>query len=297
MPSAAHESLVAMIKSAPAAPDMTIEQRRAQFAAQMASMPLAPEIETSNAELGGVPVEWVRVAGGDAKTIVLLVHGGGFVMGSAQTHREFASRIARAAGCQVVAVDYRLAPEASFPAPIDDVVSVYGALLDQGYSPRQISLLGDSCGGGLVLSLLALFKMRGIALPASAVAACPWIDLEVVGSSSSPGEVDDPLMSREMLQGIAGLYLGGASPKDPRANALFADLRGLPPILVQAGTRDILYSDAIRFAQKALAADVKLSLSIYEGLTHVWHLHGEAIPEGKEAVDEIALFLKRVHRD
>ncbi|HEV2598887.1 alpha/beta hydrolase [Sphingopyxis sp.] len=300
MPSAAHQDYVAQAKaaqeSAKDAPPPTIEERRAGFEAFMASIPAVAGIDVAPTELGGVPVERVRAAGGESAFTLLLVHGGGFVLGSAATHRNLASRLASVANCEVVSVNYRLAPEASFPAPIDDVIAVYKALLAEGRLPGTISMIGDSCGGGIVLSVLGQLRALGIAMPASGVALCPWIDLEVVGASSTPGRVDDPHMSREMLQGIAGLYLGEASAVDPRANALFADLDGFPPLLIQAGTRDILYSDAVRFARKALDADVRLSFSTYDDLVHVWHLVGDALPEAKEAVDEVALYLKRIHR-
>lgn len=292
MPSPEHENMVAMLQARPAPDNPTLEESRAGFE-QLASMfVVPPDVETESVDAGGVPAEWIRAPGAGADRAILYLHGGGYVIGSINTHRELASRFSRVSGAGALAIDYRLAPEHPFPAAVEDATAAYRWLLSQGIEASRVAVAGDSAGGGLTLATLLALRDAGDPLPAAGVCLSPWTDLEGTSSSAQPGGADDPLLNLEGLQEMGRQYAAG-NLRTPLAAPLYADYTGLSPLLIQVGTRELLLDDATRVAEKAKAAGVDVTLDAWEGLIHVWQIFGPAIPESVQALEKIGEFLEK----
>ena len=243
-------------------------------------------------DAGGVSAEWSVAAGVDEAKVVLYVHGGGYVMGSAGSHRDMTGRLSKAAGARVLSLNYRLAPEHPFPAPVDDAVAAYRWLLAQGISPGNIAVAGDSAGGGLAIATLLALRDAGEPLPAAGIGISAWVDMEGTGESMTTRAAVDPVVQKEGLLGMAKLYLGDSDPKSPLAAPLHADLGGLPPLLLQVGDAETLLDDSTRLAEKARAAGVDVTLKVWDEMPHVWHLFAPILPEGRQAIDEIGSFVQ-----
>ena len=248
--------------------------------------------DIENVDAGGTPAELVTAHGAPGSRTVLYLHGGGYVIGSPATHRELASRLSSASGAGVLLIDYRLAPEHPFPAPVEDAVSAYKWLLEQGHSPDRLSIAGDSAGGGLTVAILVRLKELGVPLPACGVCLSPWVDMEGIGDSMTSRAHADPMVQRDGLVAMAGVYLNGADPRTPLAAPLYADLSGLPPLLIQVGTRETLYDDATRLARRAEDAGVPVEFESWDEMIHVWHLFAPMLDEGQEAIERIGEFIK-----
>jgi len=290
MPSAAHEQIVVMMSGGLGLDDLSVEEQRAVMEASADMFPVEPDIVSREVDAGGVPADWVTVDGSDADRVVLYLHGGGYVMGSRNTHRGLAGRIARAAKASVLLPEYRLAPEHPFPAAVDDATACWRWLVSQGFAPQRMAIAGDSAGGGLTLATLLALKADGAPIPACAVALSPWTDLEGSGPTAEPGAVDDPMLTPDGLRVTGQQYAAGAL-RHPLAAPLHGDLAGLPPLLLQVGTREVLLSDSTRFAEKARAAGVDVTLEIEEGLIHVWQMFPD-VPEAQSAVQRIGAFVR-----
>jgi len=243
-------------------------------------------------EAGGVSAEWSVADGADQDKVILYVHGGGYVMGSAGSHRDMTGRLSQAAGARVLSLNYRLAPEHPFPAPVDDSVAAYRWLLGQGIQASNIAIAGDSAGGGLALAALIAIRDAGEPMPAAGIGISPWVDMEGTGESMTTRAAVDPVVQKEGLLGMAKLYLGGADPKNPLAAPLHANLAGLPPLLIQVGDSETLLDDATRITERAQKADVDVTLKIWDEMPHVWHLFAPILPEGRQAIEEIGAFFK-----
>lgn len=291
MPSAEHEAIVAILQATggPANPEADIEAMRANMEAMTAGFALAPDTTCEDDVADGVPVTWVTTPGADADRVVLYLHGGGYVLGSRATHRSLASRLAAASGARVLLVEYRLAPEAPFPAGLDDALAAWNWLCARGIEPARAAIAGDSAGGGLTLALLQRIRETGAAMPGCAVCLSPWADLEGQGESAVPGAVDDPMVTVEGLLEMGRLYAGDAMA-DPAASPIHADYTAFPPLLIQVGTREVLLSDARGVAEKARAAGVDVTLEEEEGLIHVWQAF-PGVPEADAAVARIGRYL------
>jgi acetyl esterase/lipase len=250
---------------------------------------LAEDVEVE-AVFTPVPGLWITTPAGRSRSI-LYFHGGGYALGSAKAHAEMTSWIARAAQARVFVLDYRRAPEYRFPAALEDALLAYRWILNSGDDPRTLSVMGDSAGGGLTLALLTSLRDRGLPLPSSAVCISPWVDLEMSGESIESRAALDPLLTRDGLQQFADWYLGGEDARNPLASPLYADLRDLPPLLIQVGTSEILLDDALRLEQRARAAGVKVALSTYEDMPHVWHVFASFLPQARQAAGEIGDFV------
>lgn len=290
MPSVQHETIVQMLAAQPHNPAATVAETRAGFEQLAQLFPLAADVRAERVDAGGVPAEWVSVPQSRAERVILYLHGGGYVIGSPNSHRELASRIARATRTRVLVPDYRLAPEHPFPAAPEDAVACYRWLLGSGVAPAHIVIAGDSAGGGLTLATLTALRDEKLPLPAAGVCLSPWVDLELTGASAQPDGADDPLRAFADLHGMGKLY-AAANLRHPRAAPLYADYHGLPPLLILVGTREVLLDDARRVAAKAKAAGVSVSLEEWEGLIHVWPLFGPEMPEGQQAVTRIGEFV------
>ena len=289
MPSIEHEQVAAMIAEGLALDNLSIDEQRAVLESAADMFPASTDVLINQVVASGVAADWIAVEASEADRVVLYFHGGAYVAGSRYTHRGLAGRIAHAAKARILLPDYRLAPEHPFPAAVEDAVSCWRWLLDNDYAPKRMAIAGDSSGGGLALATLLALKASDEPLPACAVALSPWTDLEGTGPTAVPGAVDDPMLTPEGLRS-SGLHYAAPDLRHPFAAPLHGDLAGLPPLLLQVGTREILLSDSTRFAEKARAAGVDVTLEMEEGLIHVWQMFPE-VPEAKSAVQRIGAFI------
>ncbi len=256
-----------------------------------AEMPEGVKVEQG--KLANLNCEWITGPGSSPKATLLHLHGGGYVMGSCNSHRALTARAAIAGRTRAVLPEYRLAPEHPFPAAVNDAVAAYRALLDQGISPRDISILGDSAGGGLTLSLLLSLRDAKIELPAAAVLLSPWTDMTFSGESMKTRAEVDPWLKAELMVGVREAYLQGHDPKNPGASPLLGDLSGLPPLLIQVGDQEVLLSDSTRLFSRAKEAGVEAELEVGEELWHVFQLFAPGLPEANEAFERMGIFLRK----
>lgn len=255
--------------------------------------PVPRDVHVASRVLGNVAGEWLepyRTA--EADITLLYLHGGGYFACSPRTHRAATSFFARQ-GMRVFAPAYRLAPEHPFPAAIDDAQAAYAALLRAGCDPARLALAGDSAGGGLTLSLLLRLRERRMPLPAAAALFSPLTDLAATGASLQANRARCAMFFPERITASARLYLAGADPRNPAASPLYADLHGLPPLLIHAAEDEILRDDATRLAQRARSADVPVTLHVWPAVPHVWQLFHWFIPEGRQSLAAAAAFIKR----
>jgi phosphinothricin tripeptide acetyl hydrolase len=243
--------------------------------------------------LGGRPGEWISPDGGGADAVVLYLHGGGYCIGSLDSHRGLGARIAVAAGCPVVTLDYRLAPEHPFPAAVEDAVGAYADLLALGVSPDRLAVAGDSAGGGLTMATLLALRSAGSPLPAAAVCLSPWVDLTQEAASFAEVGALDPMVSKSGLDLMAQAYLGETEPRAELASPLFAeDLAGLPPVLIEVGEREVLIDDATGLAERLGAAGVPVSLTVWPEMIHVFQAFpGSLLPEADRSIAAVGSFL------
>lgn len=277
--------LVSRLTDNPADPRRISEEFFAQFA-------VPKDVSVESVVVAKVSADWLTTPDVEQDRVVLYLHGGAYVLGSARSYREMTSRIARAARARTLVLDYRLAPENPFPAAVEDAVAAYRWLLDQRTQPSSIVIVGDSAGGGLTVATLASLRDSGASMPAGAVCISPWIDLECTGGTMETKAAVDPLCSREFLLQGATMYLGGQSPRNPLASPLHADLKGIPPILIQVGTEETLLDDAYRLEQRASDAGVLVELKVFDGMPHVWHVFASYLPEAQDAINEIGDFVR-----
>jgi acetyl esterase/lipase len=272
-------------------PDDPVDKRRADFEAVAASMPLPEDVDCHWARLDNLRAEWLRPAHPVGVRTILYLHGGGYVIGSCNTIRPLAAQLATAASARVLTVDYRLAPEHPFPAAVEDAVVAYRWLLDEGYDPGSLAIGGDSAGGGLTVATLVAARDIGLPLPAAAVCISPWVDLTLSAPSIDANAKNDPQVQRSGLARMAGWYLAGQDPTMPLASPLFADLSGLPPMLIHAGSVEALVDDARGLAQAASGAGVDVTLECWEDMIHVWHAFAPGLPEGTAGIKRVGAWL------
>lgn len=270
--------------------DVARERRNAAFAEQMFKP--SASVQYSAVTANGVPAEWLVPIGMSTERVVLYVHGGAFYSGTLVGARPVAGEIALAGKARVLTVDYRLSPEYPFPAALDDVGIAYEWLLASGISPDSIVLVGDSAGGNLVLALLVQLRDQGKPLPRSAVCLSPTTDLTLSGDTWTLNARKDLLLDPEKIRAVIDLYLQGTDPRTPLASPLYADLHALPPLLILVGSDEQLLSDATRFAAKAQAAGVTVTLEIWDRMQHGWHIVAAFLPEGRRAIARIGEFIE-----
>jgi acetyl esterase/lipase len=286
MASEALKAIVEQMKNQPLAG--SLEEMRSGMEA--ASAPAPDDVMVTPADADGVPGEWVAAPNADVG-VVLYLHGGGYVIGSPRTHREMASRISRASAARLLVIDYRLAPEHPFPAAVDDAVTAYRWLLAQGIAPENIAIAGDSAGGGLTLATLVRLRDGGDPLPACAVTLSAWTDLEGTGESMSTRAEADPMIKQELLSQMALPYAAG-NLRHPHAAPLYAELHGLPPLLMQVGDAEVLLDDTTRVVERVRAVGGRVEITIYPEMFHVFQMYAGLLPEGQQAIDEIGAFVK-----
>ena len=270
----------------------TVEDRRAGFDALASFLGASDDISTEAVDANGVPSEWVAAPEADSTRAMLYLHGGGYVIGSIASHRELAARLSRATSSRVLVIDYRMAPENPFPAAVDDAVAAYRWMLANGFDSARITIAGDSAGGGLTVATLVALRDAGVPLPALGVCISPWIDMEAIGESMTARAEIDPMVGREGLLDVAKMYLNGADPRTPLAAPLYADLTGLPPLLVQVGTSETLYDDSTRLAERARAAGVDVTFEPWDDMIHIWHFFAPILPEGQQAIERIGEYVR-----
>jgi len=264
----------------------TIERGVAQ-----ARLPAGVFLEATHA--GGVPGEWIHAVGARADKVLLYLHGGGYVAGSPASHRALTSALSREARVRVLALDYRLAPEHPYPAALDDAMSAYTWLLDQGFPARSIAIGGDSAGGGLTAAtLVRLRDTPAMPLPAAAFMLSPWADLAGTGESVRTRAALDPMIGGD-LAAFGRYYVGpDGDPQHPLISPIHADMRGLPPLLIQVGTREVLHDDAIRLAERVRAGQGKVELEVWDDMIHVFQVFPSLLPEARRAIRRIGEFLR-----
>ena len=265
---------------------------REQFVEMLAAIPPPEGVGFEPTRAGDVPGFWSRDAGAAQDQVLLYLHGGGYVIGDPWGYRPLWGALARACGARGLGIDYRLAPEHPFPAAVEDAVGAYRWLLDQGFAPGKVVLAGDSAGGGLAVAALVEARRRGLPMPAAALAISPWADLACTGGSIASKAAEDPSLTIDGLHNCARQYLAGGPAEDGLASPIHADLSGLPPLLIQVGSAEILLDDAVRLAGRAGAAGVEVQLEIWPRMTHVWHAFAFMLDEGLQATLQAGEFLK-----
>ncbi|HEX6096114.1 MAG TPA: alpha/beta hydrolase fold domain-containing protein [Thermoanaerobaculia bacterium] len=251
---------------------------------------VAADIAAELVEIAGNPARILTPPVCDDDRAILFLHGGGYVYGSLQSHGGMAAEIARDARCIALQLHYRRAPEHPFPAAIEDACAAYEWLLER-YAPERIAFVGDSAGGGLVMATLAMLQSRARPMPGAAVVISPWVDLEATGQSYTDRQAKDPMIDRPLAQKLAGLYTNGHDLRSPFVSPIHADLRGMPPLLIQAGEREVLFSEALSLHEKALAAGVDSTFEEWPEMVHVWHLYYPRLSAGREAIARVGAFI------
>jgi acetyl esterase/lipase len=269
----------------------TIAEQRARQEKSIRWTRLPADVHCRPVSAAGIAAEWIEAPDAD-QSVILYLHGGAYALGSVNTHREFVARLARATGMRGLAINYRLAPEHPFPAALEDATGAYDWLLAEGVEPSRIIIAGDSAGGGLALAALVALRDAGKPLPAGAVCISPWMDLALTGASIQSKAHADPVLDPDSLERYAMAYAGERDRTSPLISPLYADLTGLPPLLIQVASDEILLDDATRFAERAREAGVDATLEVWNGMFHVFQLVS-LLPETREAVAQVAEFVRQ----
>lgn len=240
-------------------------------------------------DAAGVQACWITAPGVSPDRVVLFLHGGGYLMGSIDSHRDLMARISAAADARVLGLNYRLAPEHPYPAGLEDTRTAYQWLMDNGAAAERTVIVGDSAGGGLAVGAMLTLGGSGLPMPAACVLMSPWLDPECSSESMRGGVTDDPMVIRDTLRTMAALYLNGATP----SGLADWDLRGLPPTLVQVGRRELLVDEALLFAHRARGAGVDVTIEVWPGMIHVWQIFASELEEGREAIEVIGSFVRK----
>ena len=273
-------------------PDMELDEIRGLFEHWGDITGEPGQVDYLEVEAGGVQAMWAIPRNCAEDRVALCTHGGGYVTGSMYTHRKMFGHIAKEVGCKALILHYRRAPEHTHPAQVNDAVAAYEWLLKEGYKAEHIFATGDSAGGALATSVLLGIREKGLKLPAASVPLSPWYDPEGTGESLETNAEKDCIVKKEVLMNMAATFLGDASPKDPLANLLCADLKGLPPIYIQVGGDESLLDDSLRFGDLAKNAGVDCKVEVFPEMQHVFHFMAGDAPEPDDAIRKIATWVK-----
>ena len=285
------ESLEAALRRSPVPVGSSVSEQRRLLRERASARPAPAGATVTPTELGGVPAADIAVDGIEPRHVILYFHGGVYVLGDALQSADLAAQIGRRAQARVISLDYRLAPEHPYPAAVDDALAAYGALLRKGTAPSDIAFAGDSAGGGLAVATMVSARDHGLPLPAAAFLMSPYADLTLAGATMDSKSDVDPLLSRELLQPRVTDYTAGQDPALSLISPVFADLSGLPPLIIQAGTHEVLLDDAVRLAQKAAAADVAVTLDLIPKVPHVFQNFYPVLDEAADALDRAGQLL------
>lgn len=270
-------------------PEMSIAMLRALFEEWHQATQEPEQVTYTSETVAGVEGIWARPVGVETEAVVLFTHGGGFVVGSAASHRKLAGHLATALGATAFVLDYRRAPEHPFPAQLEDATAVYQGLLDRGCAPENIVTCGDSAGGNLAISMVLKLRDDGVPLPGAVIALSPWLDMEHLGETLDTNATTDALVSRQILEGMSAMFLGETGKaNDPLANPLHADFAGFPRLYIDAGSSETLLDNATRLADRARAAGVDVTLSVVDGMQHVFPFLAGRAKEADEEIGHIA---------
>jgi acetyl esterase/lipase len=283
-------ALRAKLASRPRSDDY--RQRRRDIDARGLAYGVAADVGVEPATANGVRAEWTFTPGDERDAALLYFHGGGYVIGSLDSHRHLVAEAGRTARIAALALDYRLAPEHPFPAAVDDALAGYRFLLARGIRPGRIALAGDSAGGGLVVAAMAAIREAGLPQPGCGWCISPWVDMEASGETMTSKAAADPTVQRAGILDMARLYMNGADPRSPLASPIYADLEGLAPLLIQVGACETLLDDAVGLAKAAGAADVRVDLQIWPEIIHVWHLFHPELTAGRRALEAGGAFVR-----
>lgn len=287
------QALDELLRHAPLDVGGDVAEQRVIFHDMVSAAPVPGDVSVQHGELGGVPVVTVETPGADPSVAVLYFHGGGYALGSAADSVGLAADVSRRVGARVISADYRLAPEHPFPAALDDAVAAYRALLGDGVPSAKIAVVGESAGGGLAAATLVALREAGLPQPSSAAVFSPWADLTVSGASASGKAGVDPALTPRALRTRARDYLGERDAATPLASPVFADLAGLPPLLIQVGSHEILLDDAVRLASRAADHDVPVELQVWPEVPHVFQGFAALLDDADRALLAAAAFIKR----
>jgi monoterpene epsilon-lactone hydrolase len=255
--------------------------------------PLPPHIKVQRLALNQISAEILTHPKAPSDQAILYFHGGAYNLGSCNSHRGLAAAMAQATQMQVLFPEYRLAPEFPFPAALDDALSAYQYLVNKGIPAKNIILMGDSAGGGLAIACAIALKDKGQAAPRALICFSPWVDLNHRGESIQSHADKDPVLTLQILQKHAKAYVADSDAQNPLISPLYADLKDLPPMLIQVGEMEILLSDSTRLAESARNAGVNVTLQVWPGMWHVWHYFERFVPEGKKAIEAVAAFIEQ----
>jgi monoterpene epsilon-lactone hydrolase len=285
------ENLDAILRQAAFPADSDVNEQRRALRELLSAQPLPADVTVTKAELGGVPTAEITVDGIEPRHVVLYFHAGVYVMGEASLTADLASQVGRRTDAKVISVDYRLAPEHPYPAAVDDALAAYQGLLNDGVAPSDVVFAGESAGGGLAVATLVNARDHGLPLPAAAFVMSPYADLTLAGTTMETKSELDPLLNREALQFAVKAYTGGQDASVGLISPILADLTGLPPLIIQAGTHEVLLDDAVRLAQQAITADVEVTLDITPGVPHVFQAYYPILDEAGAALDRAGQLL------
>jgi len=270
-----------------------IADLREEYDRAVEIFPLPDGVTCEPGSLGGVPGEWLRPEGADAARALLYFHGGGYVLGSTRSHRHMVAALAKGAGVHAFSADYRLAPEHPFPAAVEDGAAVWQGLLESGIDPASAVIGGDSAGGGLTVATLVKARDDGLAMPAGGLCISPWTDMTLEAGSYATKADSDPMVTQNQIERWTGVYLGADTDRrHPWASPLYADLEGLPPLLVQVGSEEVLLDDSVSLAEAARRAGVEVRLSVADEMIHVWHWFDRLLDRAKDGIDEATAFIR-----
>jgi epsilon-lactone hydrolase len=267
-------------------------QRRNDIDARGLAYGVPADVGVEPVTANGVRAEWTTTPNDARDATLMFLHGGGYVIGSLNSHRHLAAQAGRACGIAALTLDYRLAPEHPFPAAVEDALAGYRFLLARGLAPGRIAIGGDSAGGGLVVAAMLAIRDAGLPQPGCGWCISPWVDMEAVGETMTSRAAVDPMVQRPGLLEMARLYLNGADPRSPKAAPIYADLKSLAPLMIQVGACETLLDDALRLAGTAGAADVLVDLQIWPEMIHVWHLFHPELKAGLRAIDAGGAFVR-----
>src|SRR5882724_7729195 len=271
---------------------MTIPEQRASFETEMGAIQIAQGCTVESLDLSGIPAEKITHAGGAAGKVLLYLHGGGHMFGSIKSHRHLVSRLAAAAGITAFHIDYRLAPEHPYPAALEDAVKAYKQILVSGIAPDNIVVGGESAGGNLATALLLKARELALPQPAGLYLLSPWLDMTTAGQSYQKVGARDPIITREGIEMVSAAYLGG-KPDNPLTSPVRADPKGLPPMLIQVGSEEVLLSDSLTFADHAAMAGIEVKLHVWPEMPHAWPLFHVFIRAGLVAIEEAGQWMQR----
>ncbi len=272
--------------------NMTLAETRESFDTEMGRIPLADNVTVESLSFGNVPAEKITPANATPGKVLLYLHGGGHVFGSIKSHRHFVSRLAVATKATAWHIDYRLAPEHPYPAAIEDALTAYRAILDSGIAPADLVVGGESAGGNLAAALLLKLKQENLPQPAGLYLLSPWLDMTTTAESYDKVGARDPMITREGIVGVALAYLGN-QPDTPLASPVRADVAGLPPMLIQVGSEEVLLSDSTTFANNAAMTGIDVTLRVWAGMPHAWPLFHPFLRAGLPAIDEVGTWMRK----